>query len=52
MLSAHHEKGYVNSEKNWLAFMHLINAFDKVFVEYAAIDVDRHAADYVATNNI
>ena len=26
--------------------------FDKIFVEYAAIDVDRHAADYVATNNI
>ena len=52
ILSAHHEKGYVNSEKNWLAFMHLINAFDKVFVEYAAIDVDRYAADYVATNNI
>ena len=36
MLSAHHEKEYFNSKKNWLAFMHLINAFDKVFVEYAA----------------
>ena len=47
MLSAHHEKGYVNSKKNWLAFMHLINAFDKVFVEYAAIDVDLRASDYV-----
>ena len=26
--------------------------FDKIFVECAAIDVDRHAADYVAANNI
>ena len=52
MLSAYHEKEYINSEKNWLAFMHLINAFDKVFVECAATDVDCDAADYVATNNI